>query len=54
MEDSKDLIKNKVLMRLECKSNDEKEDWVKAINVEVKQLRAEAKHFLLGNTNFVI
>ena len=52
MEDSQYDIKNRVIMRLECKSEDEKDDWVKAINVEVKQLRAEAKRLLLGNTNF--
>ena len=52
MEDSQYDIKKRVIMRLECKSEDEKDDWVKAINVEVKQLRAEAKRLLLGNNNF--
>ena len=32
-----------IIMRLECESEEEKNDWVKAINVEVKQLRSSVK-----------
>merc|ERR1719334_3113512 len=32
-----------VIMRLECQSETEKNEWVKAINSEVKQLRNMAK-----------
>ena len=32
-----------VIMRLECKSEEEKDDWVKALNKEVKQIRTMAK-----------
>ena len=35
--------KNGVIMRLECESEDIKDDWVKAINSEVKQLRSMAR-----------
>ena len=41
-----------VIMRLECKSEEEKNEWVKALNKEVKQLRTMAKnlssHCLFG------
>ena len=30
-------------MRLECESEDEKDEWVKAINHEVKQIRSKSK-----------
>ena len=32
-----------IIMRLECESEEEKNDWVKAINVEVKHLRSSVK-----------
>ena len=41
--DNKSDTKNGVKMRLECISEDEKDDWVKAINSEVRQLRSMAK-----------
>ena len=40
--DSGDKI-NGLLMRLQCESETEKNDWVKSINNEVKQLRTVAK-----------
>lgn len=40
--DSGDKV-NGLLMRLQCESEDEKNDWVKSINNEVKQLRTVAK-----------
>ena len=40
--DSGDKL-NGLLMRLQCESEDEKNDWVKSINNEVKQLRTVAK-----------
>ena len=33
-----------VLMRLECESEENKNEWVKAINSEVKQLRSIANN----------
>eukprot|EP00092_Neocalanus_flemingeri_P006754 GFUD01007296.1.p1 GENE.GFUD01007296.1~~GFUD01007296.1.p1 ORF type:complete len:191 (+),score=49.79 GFUD01007296.1:70-573(+) len=41
--DNKSDTKNGVIMRIECESEDEKDDWVKAINSEVKQLRSMAQ-----------
>ena len=35
--------KSVVAMRLECLSEDKKEEWVRAINSEIKQLRHMAK-----------
>ena len=35
--------KSGVVMRLECESENEKDDWVGAINTEVKQLRNMAR-----------
>ena len=34
-----------IVMRLECESEDKKNEWVKAINSEVKQLRSMARYF---------
>ena len=33
-----------VIMRIECKSEKEKDEWVKALNKEVKQIRLMAKN----------
>ena len=41
--DGKSDTKSGVIMRLECESEDNKDDWVRAINNEVKQLRSMAK-----------
>ena len=41
--DGKSDSKSVVIMRLECQSEDEKNEWVRAINSEVKLLRAMAK-----------
>ena len=41
--DDKSDIKNGVIMRLECESEDVKDDWVKSINSEIKQLRSMAR-----------
>jgi hypothetical protein len=38
-----------VMMRLRCGDEEEKDDWVKAIVQEVKQIREEAKKLLLGS-----
>eukprot|EP00092_Neocalanus_flemingeri_P023363 GFUD01025330.1.p1 GENE.GFUD01025330.1~~GFUD01025330.1.p1 ORF type:complete len:304 (+),score=83.11 GFUD01025330.1:249-1160(+) len=40
---SKSDTKSGVIMRLECQSEENKDDWVRAINNEVKQLRSMAK-----------
>ena len=37
------VTKSSVILRLECDSAYTKDDWVKAINTEVKQLRYMAK-----------
>jgi hypothetical protein len=36
--------KSGIMMRLECESEDVKNEWVKAINREVKQLRSTVKY----------
>eukprot|EP00092_Neocalanus_flemingeri_P027093 GFUD01029380.1.p1 GENE.GFUD01029380.1~~GFUD01029380.1.p1 ORF type:complete len:410 (+),score=112.23 GFUD01029380.1:121-1350(+) len=41
--ESKSDTKSGVIMRLECQSEEDKDDWVRAINNEVKQLRSMAK-----------
>ena len=41
--DGKSDTKSGAIMRIECKSEDDKDDWVRAINIEVKQLRSMAK-----------
>ena len=41
--DSRSDTKSGVIMRIECQSEDIKDDWVRAINNEVKQLRFMAK-----------
>ena len=41
--DGKSDTKNGVIMRLQCESEENKDDWVRAINNEVKQLRSMAK-----------
>jgi hypothetical protein len=38
-----------VIMRLKCESEDDKNEWVRAVNKEVKQIRADAKTLLLGS-----
>ena len=40
-----------VLMRLRCGDEEERDGWVKAIILEVKQIREEAKKLLLGSWN---
>ena len=42
-EKSKNDTKGGIVMRLECESEDKKNEWVKAINVEVKHLRSMAR-----------
>ena len=41
--DGKSDTKSVAIMRLECQSEDEKDEWVRAINSEVKLLRSLAK-----------
>ena len=41
--DSSDDTKGGIVMRLECESEDVKNEWVKAINSEVKHLRSTVK-----------
>ena len=41
--DDTDDTNSAVMMRLECKSESEKNNWVKSINTEIKQLRTMAK-----------
>jgi hypothetical protein len=41
--DHKKDTKSGAIMRLECESEDVKDDWVRAINSEVKQLRSMAR-----------
>ena len=41
--DGKSDTKSGLIMRSECESEDNKVDWVRAINNEVKQLRIMAK-----------
>ena len=36
--------KGGIIMRVECESEDKKNEWVRAINSEVKQLRSTAKN----------
>ena len=36
-------LKSGLVMRLECQSEEEKDQWVKTINKEVKKLRSMAK-----------
>ena len=36
-------IENEPVTRIECESEEEKDEWVGAINVEVKELRCLAK-----------
>ena len=36
--------KGGIIMRIECESEDKKNEWVKAINSEVKHLRSTAKN----------
>ena len=35
-----------VIMRLRCQSEEEKNDWVRAVNKEVRKVREEAKALL--------
>ena len=42
--ESTDDTKGGIVMRLECESEDVKNQWVKAINREVKQLRSTVKY----------
>ena len=37
--------KGGIIMRIECESEDKKNEWVKAINSEVKHLRSTARNF---------
>ena len=39
----KRATKSGVIMRIECESENVKDDWVRAVNSEVKQLRSMAK-----------
>ena len=41
--ESTDDTKGGIVMRLECESEDVKNEWVKAINSEVKHLRSTVK-----------
>ena len=41
--ESSDDSKGGIVMRLECESENVKNEWVKAINSEVKQLRSTVK-----------
>ena len=41
--DGNDDTNSAVIMRLESQSESEKNDWVKSINTEIKQLRTMAK-----------
>ena len=34
-----------VIMRLKCESEDDKNEWVRAVNKEVKQIRADVFKF---------
>ena len=43
-DESSDDSKGGIVMRLECESEDVKNQWVKAINREVKQLRSTVKY----------
>ena len=49
--ESKSENKSGMIMRLECDSEDTKDEWVKAINNEVKLLRSTAKNI---SSNFLI
>ena len=40
-EKTENVNTNTIIMRLECESEEEKDDWVKAINREVKTLRSK-------------
>ena len=42
--ESADDTKCGIVMRLECESEDAKNEWVKAINREVKHLRSTVKY----------
>ena len=44
--ESSDDSKGGIVMRLECESEDYKNEWVKAINREVKHLRSMVKSVL--------
>ena len=39
-----------VVMRLKCESEEDKNDWVRAVNIEVRKVREEAKALLLGSS----
>ena len=39
-----------VVMRLRCQSEEDKNDWVRAVNMEVRKVREEAKALLLGSS----
>ena len=43
LKEHKSENKSGIIMRLECESEDKKDEWVKAINNEVKQLRSAAR-----------
>ena len=40
-----------VMMTLRCESEGEKNDWVRAVNLEVRKIREEARALLLGLPN---
>ena len=44
--------KSGIIMRLECESQDKKDEWVKAINSEVKQLSSTSNH--IGNQFWIL
>ena len=43
-----------IVMRLQCDSEENKNDWVKAINSEVKQLRNAAKTISSSHQMFIL
>ena len=42
--DASDDTNSAVMMRIECQSEVEKNNWVRSINTEIKQLRTMAKN----------
>ena len=44
MRDVEDDAKDQILLRLRCRTEEEKDEWVKAINMEVKELKSTMKN----------
>ena len=44
MRDAEDDVKNQILLRLRCRTEEDKDEWVKAINKEVKELKSTMKN----------